>query len=270
MATFYHHFDIVKKGDAVPPEITVRVCETLSCQMAEAGELLGDSQRRHGSAVRVVPAPCIGRCQHVPVAVVGQNPIDRATREKVQAAVEQKNPAAVPPPHVAVAEYVKQGGYRTLKECVGGARDAESVIVAIENSSLRGAGFPAGRKWRIVRGEATPRLMAANTDAIGPQAMASIHPLDLDMIGAHPGDVVTVASRRGTISLQARPDDGLPRGAVFIPFAYYEAAANILTNPALDPFGKIAEFKYCAVKVTNGGSISDVSGYNFGMAAALH
>jgi len=107
-------------------------------------------------------------------------------------------------------------------------------------------------------------------DAIEPQAVASMHPLDLDMVGAHPGDVVTVASRRGTVSLQARADDGLPRGAVFIPFAYYEAAANILTNPALDPFGKIPEFKYCAVKVTKGGSISDVSGYNFGTAVVLH
>jgi formate dehydrogenase major subunit len=90
-------------------------------------------------------------------------------------------------------------------------------------------------------------------DAIEPEPFASIHPLDLDRLRAKPGDVVTVASRRGSISLYARADPATPRGAVFIPFCYYEAAANTLTNPALDPFGKIPEFKYCAVRVTKGG-----------------
>ena len=92
-------------------------------------------------------------------------------------------------------------------------------------------------------------------DAIEPEPMASFHPLDLDGLGVAPGDVVTVASRRGSISLYARADAGTPRGAVFIPFCYYEAAANKLTNPVLDPFGKIPEFKYCAVKVTKGGPV---------------
>jgi formate dehydrogenase major subunit len=91
-------------------------------------------------------------------------------------------------------------------------------------------------------------------DAIEPEPMASIHPLELARLGANPGDVVTVASRRGSISLYARADEGTPKGAVFIPFCYYEAAANKLTNPALDPFGKIPEFKYCAVRVTKGGT----------------
>jgi formate dehydrogenase major subunit len=90
-------------------------------------------------------------------------------------------------------------------------------------------------------------------DAIEPEPMASIHPLELARLGAKPGDIVTVASRRGSISLYARADEGTPKGAVFSPFCYYEAAANTLTNPALDPFGKIPEFKYCAVRVTKGG-----------------
>jgi formate dehydrogenase major subunit len=94
---------------------------------------------------------------------------------------------------------------------------------------------------------------SSNLDAIEPEPVASIHPLDLDGLGVLPGDVVSIASRRGTISLYARVDDGMPRGAVFVPFCYYEAAANMLTNPVLDPFGKIPEFKYCAVKVTPGG-----------------
>ena len=91
-------------------------------------------------------------------------------------------------------------------------------------------------------------------DAIEPDPVASIHARDLEELGVPPDGMITVASRRGSISLRARADDGTPRGAVFIPFCYYEAAANLLTNPVLDPFGKIPEFKYCAVRVTAGGS----------------
>jgi len=105
-------------------------------------------------------------------------------------------------------------------------------------------------------------------DAIEPEPTASMHPLDLDKLGAKTGDVITVASRRGIISLFARADDGTPRGAVFIPFCYYEAAANLLTNPALDPFGKIPEFKYCAVKVTRGGELTPRSSYGGGQVLA--
>ena len=107
---------------------------------------------------------------------------------------------------------------------------------------------------------------ASVLDAIEPEPVASVHPLDLDQIGAKPGDVITVESRRGIVSLYARADDGTPRGAVFIPFCYYEAAANLLTNPALDPFGKIPEFKYCAVKVMKGGELTPRSSYGGGKA----
>jgi len=98
---------------------------------------------------------------------------------------------------------------------------------------------------------------AAALDAIEPEPVASVHPLDLADLGVSPGNVLTIASRRGSISLYARADDGMPRGSVFVPFCYYEAAANMLTNPALDPFGKIPEFKYCAVNVTAGGAVPD-------------
>jgi len=97
-------------------------------------------------------------------------------------------------------------------------------------------------------------------DALEPGPVASMHPEDLVELGASPGDTITVASRRGRVALFARADDGTPRGAVFIPFCYYEAAANLLTNPVLDPFGKIPEFKYCAVSVAAGGKASG-SGY---------
>jgi formate dehydrogenase major subunit len=94
---------------------------------------------------------------------------------------------------------------------------------------------------------------ASTLDHIEPEPVASLHPLDLEVLNVEPGAILTIESRRGRISLYARADEGTPRGAVFVPFCYYEAAANMLTNPALDPFGKIPEFKYCAVKVTKGG-----------------
>jgi formate dehydrogenase major subunit len=103
---------------------------------------------------------------------------------------------------------------------------------------------------------------AAVLDEIEPSPVASVNPEDLDTLGVPPGGVITVASRRGSITLAARADDGTPRGAVFIPFCYYEAAANLLTNPVLDPFGKIPEFKYCAVRVTSGGATSETVGYH--------
>jgi formate dehydrogenase major subunit len=103
-------------------------------------------------------------------------------------------------------------------------------------------------------------------DAIEPEPVASIHPLDLARLKAKPGDIVTVKSRRGAISLYARADEGTPEGAVFIPFCYYEAAANLLTNPVLDPFGKIPEFKYCAVRVTRGGATPKRASYGGGQA----
>ena len=91
-----------------------------------------------------------------------------------------------------------------------------------------------------------------------------IHPLDLSALGAIPGDVVTIASRRGSVSLYARADDGTPRGAVFVPFCYYEAAINKLTNAALDPFAKIPEFKYCAIRVERGGEPPQQGSYGGG------
>ena len=109
---------------------------------------------------------------------------------------------------------------------------------------------------------------ASVLDAIEPDPTVLIHPLDLDALGAQAGDVISVASRRGIVSLYARADDGTPRGAVFIPFCFYEAAANLLTNPALDPVGKIPEFKYCAVKVTRGGELTPVSSYGGGQSLA--
>ena len=111
---------------------------------------------------------------------------------------------------------------------------------------------------------------AATLDYIEPEPVASVHPLDLDGFGVAPGGIVTIASRRGSISLYARADDGMPRGAVFVPFCYYEAAANRLTNPVLDPFGKIPEFKYCAVRVMAGGPTPERMSFGGGTLLPKH
>ena len=103
-------------------------------------------------------------------------------------------------------------------------------------------------------------------DVIEPEPVASMHPLDLAQLGVDPGETLTIESRRGRIALYARADDGMPRGSVFVPFCYYEAAANMLTNPALDPFGKIPEFKYCAVRVTRGGTVAERLSFGGGAA----
>jgi formate dehydrogenase major subunit len=132
--------------------------------------------------------------------------------------------------------------------------DAEYPLVLITGRQLE--------HWHT--GSMTRR--ASVLDAIEPEAVVSLHPLDLDAAGAKAGDVITVASRRGEIALTARADDGTPRGSIFIPFAFYEAAANLLTNAALDPFGKIAEVKYCAVKIRKGGTLSPLGSYGGGQS----
>jgi formate dehydrogenase beta subunit len=168
VASFYHHFDIVMEGEQAPPAITVRVCDSLSCEMAGARQLLSKLPALLGSEVRVVPAPCVGRCEQAPVAVVGQNPIGHATQDRVASAVAAGSVAAAPADAaIRFAQYREQGGYDTLAACMEGRRDVEQVMGALEGSGLRGlggAGFPAGRKWRLVRAEPGPRLMAVNID----------------------------------------------------------------------------------------------------------
>jgi formate dehydrogenase len=194
VATFYHHFEVVRADEAAPA-LTVRVCDGLSCELAGAQDLLKKLPAILGNAdVRVIPAPCLGRCEQAPVAVVHQNPVPHATVESVAALVKSagaQHPAAKtdvvfeaaalaersvsPEPHaVQVAPgytgyeaYRAQGGYALAAALVNGEQDVEAVIKAMEDSGLRGlggAGFPAGRKWRIVRDQPAPKLMAVNID----------------------------------------------------------------------------------------------------------
>ncbi len=171
VASFYHHFDIVREDAEgalpAPPALTVRVCESLSCELAGARDLLHRLPALLGPGVRVLPAPCVGRCEQAPVAVVHQHPVPQATAQSVQAAVAAGRRGHAPGPHVDLPAYRAAGGYQRLAECLGGQRTADSVIETLEHAGLRGlggAGFPAGRKWRIVRGQPAPRLMAVNID----------------------------------------------------------------------------------------------------------
>ncbi|MEO5741280.1 MAG: NAD(P)H-dependent oxidoreductase subunit E [Vicinamibacterales bacterium] len=183
VATFYHHFDVVKDGETAPAGITVRVCDSLSCAMAGAQQLLADLKRTLGDDVRVVHAPCVGRCHDAPVVVVGQNPIDRADAAKVKAAVGANAVKAEAPAYAGYDEYRAQGGYSLLAACVAGKRPLEGVLKAMEDSGLRGlggAGFPAGRKWRIVRAEPAPRLFAINIDEGEPGTFKDRYYLERD------------------------------------------------------------------------------------------
>ena len=179
VASFYHHFDIVREGEPAPPALTVRVCDGLSCEMAGAGELLARLPALLGREVRVVAAPCIGRCDQAPAVLVGQQAVGPAGCDGVVAAVAAGAGACKLPPDDAASATVcpapggeargvaKSGEFTVLNECLSGARSVEAVIAELEGSGLRGlggAGFPAGRKWRIVRNEPGLRLMAVNID----------------------------------------------------------------------------------------------------------
>ena len=167
VASFYHHFDIVKEDEAAPAALTVRVCDGLSCEMAGARDLLARLPALLGPKVRVIAAPCIGRCEQAPAVVVGQNPVPRATCEAVLARVAGSAHRHLPEGYIDRAAYESEGGYALLKACASGEREVESIITTLEHAGLRGlggAGFPTGQKWRIVRAETAPRLMAVNID----------------------------------------------------------------------------------------------------------
>ena len=167
VATFYHHFEVLR-DDATAPGLTVRVCDGLSCELAGAQDLLAKLPALLGNPdVRVITAPCVGRCEQAPVAVVHHNALAHATPERVADAVNAQHTQAVLPDAVDHEAYCADGGYALLTALTQGQMFAEQVLQAMEDSGLRGlggAGFPAGRKWRIVREQAAPRLMAVNID----------------------------------------------------------------------------------------------------------
>ncbi|HWH83658.1 MAG TPA: NADH-ubiquinone oxidoreductase-F iron-sulfur binding region domain-containing protein [Burkholderiaceae bacterium] len=191
VATFYHHFEVLHDGQA-PAALTVRVCDGLSCEMAGAQALLARLPALLGADVNVIAAPCVGRCEQAPVAVVDQCPVPRADAPTVAEAVKRglrvhpqatrgapfdpvalagraisASPLSVAPSYCDHATYRAAGGYALAAEVIAGTRSGDALINTLEDSGLRGlggAGFPAGRKWRIVREQPAPRLMAVNID----------------------------------------------------------------------------------------------------------
>ena len=167
VATFYHHFEVIRDGDVVA-DLTIRVCDGLSCELAGAKQLIEKlSQLLGNQNIKVIAAPCVGRCEQSPIAVVHQNALVHATPESVLSAVASDQKWQALPDYEDMDAYVADGGYELLKQIHSKTIEPEQIIQTMESSGLRGlggAGFPAGRKWRIVREQAAPRLMAVNID----------------------------------------------------------------------------------------------------------
>ncbi|AWN37868.1 NAD(P)H-dependent oxidoreductase subunit E [Methylobacterium radiodurans] len=195
-ATFYAHFDVVKDGEADIPRLTVRVCDSITCAMFGAEKLLETLQAELAGDVRVVRAPCVGLCDHAPAVEVGHNFLHRADVASVKAAVEAKDTHAHIPDYTDYAAYRAGGGYATLERIRAGTLTVDDVLAVLDDGGLRGlggAGFPTGRKWRSVRGEPGPRLMAVNGDEGEPGTFKDQLYLNTDphrflegmLIGAH-------------------------------------------------------------------------------------
>ena len=183
VATFYAHFDVVKEGAPSPPPLTVRVCDSLTCALQGSERLISDLRGALGGGVRVLPAPCVGRCERAPVAEVGHNFIDHATVADVAAACAGGHVHPALPSYRGFDAYVADGGYILLRDCLEGRRSAEALIDALDGAGLRGlggAGFPTGRKWRTVRAEPGPRLMAVNADEGEPGTFKDRYFLETD------------------------------------------------------------------------------------------
>ncbi len=183
VASFYHHFDIVKEGESPPPGLTIRVCESISCHLTGAGTLQRSLEKLGLDDVRIIPAPCVGRCDRAPVAVVGRNPVDHATPERVQAIAARGEREPAVPDAIAYDEYRKSGGYATLAACVEGRRTVDDVLAELEASGLRGlggAGFPTFRKIGFVRNEPAPRIVVVNADEGEPGTFKDRHVMETD------------------------------------------------------------------------------------------
>jgi formate dehydrogenase len=196
VATFYAHFDVVREGEAAPPALTIRVCDSLSCAMAGAESLLDALARAHGPEVRVVRAPCVGRCEAAPIAEVGHYYVDHADPAAVEKAVAEHRHAPAIPPYIDLDAYREAGGYTLLGKVRSGEITGEAVIDTLDKAGLRGcggAGFPTARKWRSVLGVPGPRLMAVNADEGEPGTIKDRYFLETDphrvlegmLIGAH-------------------------------------------------------------------------------------
>jgi formate dehydrogenase len=183
VASFYAHFDIVMDGEPAPPPVTVRVCDSLSCALAGGDRLLRDLATALQPGIRVVRAPCMGGCHEAPMAAIGHALHPHATVAGVSAAALAGDAHPRVPAYPGLEAYRAAGGYRLLASLLDGSRPVETVIETMEAAGLRGlggAGFPTGRKWRLVRAEPAPRLMAVNADEGEPGTFKDRHYLETD------------------------------------------------------------------------------------------
>jgi NADH:ubiquinone oxidoreductase subunit E len=168
VASFYDHFDVVKEGETPPPRLTIRVCGSISCALADSEALIHSLRAAvDPEAVRVLHAPCMGRCAGAPAARVGDREVDRATREEVLAMAGAGETKVRVPAYTEFDAYRRAGGYELLSKVRSGVLPVSDVIDAVEKSGLRGlggAGFPAGKKWGFVKSYPGPRLMTVNGD----------------------------------------------------------------------------------------------------------
>ncbi len=186
VASFYAHFEIVHDGEDAPAPITLRVCESITCALAGAEQLISAIEVENRADVRVVRAPCMGRCDTAPVREVGHRHVDHATAELVRSVIDEKNFQAVVPEYKGFEAYCSGGGYDVLRSCLEGGRSVESVIETLSDGGLRGlggAGFPTGRKWSLVRAEPAPRLLAVNADEGEPGTFKDRYYLETDPHG---------------------------------------------------------------------------------------
>ena len=184
VATFYHHFDVIKEDQQAPPEVTIRVCDSVTCEMFGCESLIKDLESSVPGDARIQRVPCVGRCQGAPVAVVGDNPIEHANSNQVLKNVKNKSTSiSLPDSTVYLAQYKADGGYKLYQKIKSGELPATDVIQTLEHAGLRGlggAGFPAGRKWRIVSEQEGPRLLAVNIDEGEPGTFKDRHYLERD------------------------------------------------------------------------------------------
>ena len=183
VATFYHHFDIIKGDEKIPPSLTVRVCDSVTCEINGANELAQNLDDYFKGTVRIQKVPCIGRCQSAPVAVVKFNPIDNANLKNVKQAVDAKEYNPSIPKYINMKEYIDKGGYKLFNKIKNNEVDGDKVLTELESSNLRGlggAGFPAGKKWRILKDQPSPRLLAINIDEGEPGTFKDRFYLEMD------------------------------------------------------------------------------------------
>ncbi len=178
VASFYAHFDLVMEGETPPPALTVRVCDSLTCEMLGAQDILADLPGKVGPDVRVLRAPCMGRCHQAPVAEVGHKHHVQTSVDALAKAAIAGDSHAVIPDYQDLDSYRAEGGYRHLQRCLNGKLPVEQLVELLESSNLRGlggAGFPTGRKWKFVRMAPAPRLMAVNGDEGEPGTIKDHH-----------------------------------------------------------------------------------------------